>query len=82
MSATTTFRVENSWEEREYELGVTNGGARVSISLRPLDHFQGLGASMEPSVARALAADLIARAEAVEARLAARSADSATQEES
>lgn len=68
--STTTFAAHNSYEGTDYQIDLTNGYERVSISMRAVHEFRGLGASMTPDVARALAVGLVARAEAVEVRAA------------
>lgn len=65
---TTTFEARDGYEGRDYEVGATNGAERVSISMRPLDSLRGLGASMTPTEARRLAADLTARADEIDDR--------------
>ena len=67
MAKSTTFQIYNAYDKYDIEVNVTNGTERVSLGLRIHGQYKGIGGSMTPGVARALAADLVARADAVEA---------------
>lgn len=61
-----SFHGQNTYERRNYEVAVTNGRLRVSISLRPVDQNTGLGCSMSTEEARRFANEVLRRVEQVE----------------
>lgn len=70
-NSTSAFQATNTYEKRDYEVGVTNG-ERVSIMMRPKGEQAGLACSMSTDEARRFARDVMRRAN--EADAAVRSA--------
>lgn len=68
MHTTSYYTLRNNYAGREVGATVTNGTGRITIGLRPASpDYEGTTASMSPDEARAIAADLIARADEIDA---------------
>jgi hypothetical protein len=66
MSA-ANFETKNSYEQRTDNLTVNNGSRFVSVSITPgREYGTTVSTGLTPTQARALAADLIARADSVD----------------
>lgn len=64
-TTTTTYAARDRYDGVDYAVVVTNGDKGISLSLRPHARH-GMGATMTPADARALAADLLARADEID----------------
>lgn len=64
---TYTDKLRQNYEERDVDLSLTNGRANLSLGLRPIGEYSGAYVNLTPDQARHLAAELIERADEIEA---------------